>query len=158
MRSRSESGRRLCALLLGALVTVVAGAQTPEASSELEGSAWQLIKIEGSDGKIHAPTERVRYMISFAPHGELLARIDCNRGSGTWRSTDNGQLRFGDLATTRAQCAANSLYDLIVAQWTHVRSYALRDGHLFLTLPGDGVYEFEPLPIAAPTPAPPPKS
>ena len=136
-------------LLLGAALTVAAGAQTPATPSELEGTSWELVKIEGSDGKLHAPQERSRYMLAFAPHGEISARIDCNRGSGTWSANDSGQLQFGDLATTRAMCPANSLYDLIVSQWTRVRFYALREGHLFLTLPGYGVYEFEPLPATA---------
>ena len=53
------------------------------------------MKIEGSDGKLHAPQERSRYMLAFAPHGEISARIDCNRGSGTWSANDSGQLQFG---------------------------------------------------------------
>jgi para-nitrobenzyl esterase len=140
--------------LLGAALTLSAAAQTPAANSELEGSSWQLVRIEGSDGKVHAPQERSRYMLTFAPHGELSARIDCNRGSGTWSSNDSGALAFGELATTRAMCPPGSLYDLLVSQWTHVRLYALRAGHLFLTLPGDGTYEFEPLPVGAAPAAP----
>jgi para-nitrobenzyl esterase len=138
-------------VLLCATLTMAAGAQAP-APVELEGTSWQLVKIEGSDGKVRAPEDRSRYMIAFAARGELSARIDCNRGSGTW-SAESGQLRFGDLATTRAMCPSGSLYDLIVSQWTHVRSYTVREGHLFLTLPGDGVYEFEPLPVASSAPA-----
>lgn len=140
--------------VLGAALTLGAAAQTPAANSELEGSSWQLVRIEGSDGKIHAPQDRSRYMLAFAPHGELSARIDCNRGSGTWSANDSGALAFGELATTRAMCPPGSLYDLLLSQWTHVRLYALRGGHLFLTLPGDGTYEFEPLPVGA-APAPP---
>lgn len=141
--------------VLSAALTLSAPAQTPAAkNSELEGSSWQLVRIEGSDGKVHAPQERSRYMLAFAPHGELSARIDCNRGSGTWSANDSGALAFGELATTRAVCAPGSLYDLLVSQWTHVRLYALRGGHLFITLPGDGTYEFEPLPVGAGPSAP----
>ena len=135
--------------LMSAALTLNAAAQAPAANPELEGSSWQLVRIEGSDGKIHAPQDRSRYMLAFAPHGELSARIDCNRGSGTWSANDSGALAFGELATTRAMCPPDSLYDLLVSQWTHVRLYALRGGHLFLTLPGDGTYEFEPLPVGA---------
>lgn len=144
----------LAVTLLGAALTLSAAAQTPSANSELEGSSWQLVRIEGSDGKIHVPQERSRYMLAFAPHGELSARIDCNRGSGTWSANDSGALAFGELATTRAMCPPGSLYDLLVSQWTHVRLYALRGGHLFITLPGDGTYEFEPLPVGAAPAAP----
>jgi len=41
------------------------------------------------------------------------------------------------------------LHDQIVKQWRNIRSYVIRDGHLFLALKVDGgIYEFEP--IAAP--------
>jgi para-nitrobenzyl esterase len=154
---RKFHGLVLEVAFLGAALTLTAGAQTPAANSELEGSSWQLVRIEGSDGKIHVPQDRSRYMLAFAPHGELSARIDCNRGSGTWSANDSGALAFGELATTRAMCPPGSLYDLLVSQWTHVRLYALRGGHLFITLPGDGTYEFEPLPVgAAPAAATPP--
>jgi para-nitrobenzyl esterase len=135
--------------VLSVVLTLNATAQAPGANSDLEGSSWQLVRIEGSDGKVHVPQDRSRYMLAFAPHGELSARIDCNRGSGTWSTNDSGALTFGELATTRASCAPGSLYDLLVSQWTHVRLYALRGGHLFITLPGDGTYEFEPLPVGA---------
>jgi para-nitrobenzyl esterase len=140
--------------LLSVALTLSAAAQAPAANSELEGSSWQLVRIEGSDGKVHVPQDRSRYMLAFAPHGELSARIDCNRGSGTWSANDSGALAFGELATTRAMCPPGSLYDLLVSQWTHVRLYALRGGHLFITLPGDGTYEFEPLPVGASPAAP----
>jgi hypothetical protein len=43
------------------------------------------------------------------------------------------------------------LYDEVIAHWTEVRSYAIREGHLFLT-GGGGVYEYAPLQVA-PTPS-----
>ena len=53
------------------------------------------------------------------------------------------------MALTRAQCPPGSLHDQIVKQWRNIRSYVIRDGHLFLALKVDGgIYEFEP--IAAP--------
>ena len=50
------------------------------------------------------------------------------------------------MALTRAMCPPGSLHDQIVKQWPHLRSYVMRDGHLFLSLMADGViYEFEPM-------------
>ena len=41
---------------------------------------------------------------------------------------------------------AESLHDQIVKQWGHIRSYVLKDGHLYLSLTADGgIYEFEPV-------------
>jgi para-nitrobenzyl esterase len=76
----------------------------------------------------------------------VSARIDCNRGRGAWRSAGRGQLEFGPMALTRALCPPGSLHDQIVRQWDSVRSYVVRDGHLFLSLKADGgIYEYEPL-------------
>lgn len=142
------------ALLYGALMRT-AGAQSPAAPSgaELEGTSWQLLRIETLEGKAHVPSDRGHYMVAFTAHGELSARLDCNRGSGTWLSTEPGSLVLGELASTRVQCPPGSLYDEIISQWSHVHLFALRDGHLFLKGDG-GIYEFEPLPDSAASPAP----
>lgn len=77
--------------------------------------------------------------------GSLIARVDCNRGSGTWKSSAPGQIEFSPLALTRAMCPADSLHDQWIKQWPYVRSYVMKDGHLFLSLMADGgIYEFEP--------------
>jgi heat shock protein HslJ len=112
----------------------------------LAGTSWQLIKFEGGDGTTLMPQNRASYTIAFGSDGELAARIDCNRGRGTWKSTSSGQIELGPLALTRAQCPPGSLYDQIVKQWSHIRSYVIKDGHLFLALMADGgIYELEPL-------------
>lgn len=128
---------------LAAAAAVRAQAPPPDATSDLEGTAWQLVSF--SDHEL-APAERSHYTLLFASHGQLSARIDCNRGSGSWSSPGTGQLSFGEMATTRATCAPGSLYDQIIKHWTSVRSYAIRDGHLFLTLAG-ATYVYEPLPV-----------
>lgn len=138
--------------LLSAAWAGVALAQAPAtapSAAELEGTSWQLVRFQGSDGSKLVPQERGRYLLAFAAHGELSARIDCNRGSGTWSSPEPGRLAFGALATTRATCPPGSFYDQIVAQWSNVRFYVLKDGHLFLTLAAGGTYEYEPLPVEA---------
>lgn len=77
--------------------------------------------------------------------GSLTARIDCNRGRGTWKSAAPGQVELGPLALTRAMCPPGSLHDRIVRHLPIVRSYVVRDGRLFLSLMADGgIYEFEP--------------
>jgi putative lipoprotein len=65
---------------------------------------------------------------------------------GTWKSSGPPQLEFGPLALTRAMCPPGSLHDQIVRQWPYVRSYVMRDDHLFVSLMADGgIYEFEPM-------------
>ena len=118
----------------------------PSPSSSLAGTSWQLVKFEGSDDTTLTPGDGARYTIEFAASGRLMARVDCNRGRGTWKSSGANQISFGPLALTRAACPAGSLHDQIAKQWRNIRSYVIRDGHLFLALMADGgIYEFEPM-------------
>jgi heat shock protein HslJ len=117
--------------------------QTP---AGLGGTSWRLVKFQGGDGLTLTPDDKAKYTIAFGTDGRLSARIDCNRGSGSWKSSEPPQLEFGPLALTRAMCPPGSLYDHIVKQWPYVRSYVMENGHLFLSLMADGgIYEFEPV-------------
>ena len=142
---------RLSALLAGPILLLPACSvfSQPPSQSEapsLGGTAWQLVKFQGSDDTTLTPDDKMKYTIGFADDGGLSVRIDCNRGRGTWKSSGPNQLQFGLLALTRAMCPPGSLHDQIVKHWNFVRSYILKDGHLFLSLMADGgIYEFEPI-------------
>jgi heat shock protein HslJ/uncharacterized lipoprotein YbaY len=134
------------ALLL--LTVHVLPAQLPArmGSANLAGTSWQLVKFQGSDGRILTPDVATNYTIAFETDGRVSARIDCNRGNGTWATGGSNQLTFGPLVTTRMRCSPISLFDSIVRNWPYVRSYTIRNGHLFLSLQADGgSYEFEPI-------------
>jgi len=132
------AGHRVAVFTAG---TQASGAAT---SPELAGTSWQLVKFQGGDEKTLRPDDGAKYTIELSSGGRLTARIDCNRGGGTWKSSGPNQLQFGPLALTRAKCPARSMHDQIVKQWANIRSYVIRDGHLFLSLMADGgIYEFE---------------
>ena len=115
-------------------------------STSLTGTSWHLVKFQGGDDTILTPDDRSKYTIDFAAGGRLTVRVDCNRGQGTWKSSGPNQIAFGPLALTRAQCPPGSLHDQIVKQWGNIRSYVIKDGHLFLSLMADGgIYEFQPV-------------
>lgn len=128
-------------------------ASSPSASTGLAGTSWQLVKFQGGDGATLTPADRASYTIEFGDGGQLTTRIDCNRGRGTWSSSGSSDLQFGPLALTRAQCPPGSLHDQIVRQWGNVRSFVIKDRHLYLSLMADGgIYEFEPAPPRQPSP------
>jgi len=115
-------------------------------SADLSGTSWQLVKFQSSDGQTLVPDGKSKYTISFGNNGRVSALIDCNRGSGTWKSAGPDQLQFGPMMLTRAMCPPGSLHDRIAKDWSAVRSYVIKDGHLFLSLMADGgIYEFEPI-------------
>ena len=131
------------ALLLSAC-GAVGDTTGPNSTTTLEGTSWQLVKFEGADGTILTPDVKDKYTIQFAGKGRFNMRVDCNRGMGTWQSSGPNQLQFGQLALTRAMCPPDSLSDRIVKDWEFVRSYVLKNEHLFLALmAGGGIYEFQ---------------
>lgn len=120
--------------------------QSPPATAGLAGTAWQLVQFQGMDDTTLTPDDRAKYTLNFGNDGRVSVRFDCNRGRGPWKSPGPNQLTFGPLALTRAKCPPGSLHDKLVRDWQFVRSYVIKDGHLFLVLMADaGIYEFEPL-------------
>jgi heat shock protein HslJ/membrane-bound inhibitor of C-type lysozyme len=113
-------------------------------AQDLNGTSWRLAQFQGADGKVQAPDDKTKYAIEFGSEGRVSARIDCNRGTGTWKSSGPDQLRFGPLALTRAMCPPGYFNEHLGADLDLVRSYAIKNRHLFLYLMDNaGVYEFE---------------
>jgi para-nitrobenzyl esterase len=143
---RYRSSALIVAFLSFTLVLLgTAQAQSPHTTAGLAGTAWQLVKFQGSNDTTLTPDDRAKYTLSFSSDGRVSVRFDCNRGRGPWKSAGPNQLTFGPLALTRAKCPPGSLHDKMVKDWQFVRSYIIKDGHLFLSLMADGgIYEFEP--------------
>jgi len=145
--------RTLTVLMSSTIVLTTAAAAfgqppSPAAAAALGGTQRQLVVFRGGDGEVVKPDDGLKYTLAFDAGGQVAARIDCNRGRGTWMSKGSGNIEFGPLALTRALCPPESLHDRIVRQWSSVRSYLIKDGHLFLGLIADGgAYEFAPLTV-----------
>src|SRR5262245_14599682 len=132
--------------LLFTTLVITAGCAKGAPRDTLGGTSWQLVKFEGGDETVLTPDDGAKYTLEFGTDGSLAARIDCNRGRGTWTSAGPNQLELGPMALTRAMCPSGSLHDRIVRQMPFVRSYIIKDGRLFLSLMADGgTYEFERL-------------
>jgi heat shock protein HslJ len=128
------------------------GIEQPSVQSVLVGKIWQLVEIASMNDRVDAPDDRSLYTVAFKADGSVQIRADCNRGTGSWTSNAPGQLQFGRIAATQALCLPGSLHDRYMAQFPWVRSYLMKDGHLFLATMADGsIIEFEPaeLPLAA---------
>jgi para-nitrobenzyl esterase len=135
-------------LLLVMLVLPVGCAQlaSPTKVDDLSDASWQLVRIQGGDDSVVVPDDKSKYTLAFATDGSVAARIDCNRGRGTWKSSAPNLLELGPIALTRAMCRPGSLHNRMVRQLPFVRSYVIQNGRLFLSLMADGgIYEFEPV-------------
>jgi heat shock protein HslJ len=157
MRNIGVGVGRLAIILAAFAFTGRAQTPSPNATSDLGGTSWRLVAFLAGDGTALTPEDSSKYTLAFDPAGQLSVRIDCNRGHATWTSAAANQLQFGPLALTRAMCPAAALNDRLVKDWQYVRSYTLKDHHLFLSLMADGgTYEYEPRagPAGAIAPAP----
>lgn len=140
---------RFTAASLVALSSAAFG-QTTAGAPSLAGTSWQLVRFQGGDDTIVTPDDGSKYTFAFAGDGSLMARIDCNRGRGTWKSSAPSQIEIGPLALTRAMCPPQSMHDRIVKHLPSIRSYVVKDGHLFLSLMADGgIYELQPIDAGA---------
>jgi para-nitrobenzyl esterase len=123
-----------------------ASAQDPKRTDELAGTSWKLVKLQTGDETTHVPDDGSKYTITFSRNGRVTTRVDCNRASSTWKSPRAGELQFGSWSRTSARCPPGSLHDKIVTEGAHVRSYSIKDAHLFLSgMAAGGFYELEPL-------------
>jgi len=122
-------------------------AQRSTGGNELNGTSWQLVKFQGPDERTVTVDDKSKYTIKFGSDGRVVARVDCNRASSTWKVTAKGELKFGSWSRTTAKCGPGSLHDEIVTEGADVRSFTIKDGHLFLSgMQGGGYYELEPSP------------
>jgi para-nitrobenzyl esterase len=120
--------------------------QNSNGVSELSGTSWQLVKVNTADESTLVPDDKSKYTITFGRNGRVTARVDCNRASSTWKSIRAGELQFGSWSRTSAKCGPGSLHDKIVTEGANVRSYIIKDGHLFLSgMAAGGSYELEQL-------------
>ncbi len=143
---------RRTGILLIALITGVCSI-FEAAASELAGTSWRLVQIMSMDDRVDVPDDRTQYTLELQADGTATMQADCNRGNGSWMSGSTSQLTFGRIALTRASCPPGSLSERYLAQFEWVRSYVMKDGHLFLATMADGsIIEFEPAggtPLAA---------
>ena len=124
----------------------VAGRQWASGGNPLSGTSWQLVKFQAPDDTTFAPDDKSKYTIKFGSDGRVVARVDCNRASSTWRASANGKLQFGSWSRTSAKCGPGSLHDKIVTEGGNVRNFSIKDGRLYLSArAGGGYYELEPL-------------
>lgn len=145
--------------LLGSGLLVLAGhAGAAPSAPQLAGSAWELVAIQSMDdaqGTLRI-ADPAAFTLQLGADGRAALKLDCNRGTASWKATpagdgNSGQFAFGPLAGTRALCPPPHLDERIVRDLGYVRGYLLRDGNLYLSLIADGgIYEWRPRAAAAP--------
>ena len=105
---------------------------TPEA---VLGKVWRWESMVTPVERIDVPTPE-RYTFQLLPDGRVAARLDCNRGSGTYKISE-GKIAFGPMASTRMACPPGSLDTRFARDLGRATLFFLEGGKLFLDLPMD---------------------
>lgn len=92
---------------------------------------WQA-SLYNNDTKITVPNPE-NYTILLKEKGDLKARLDCNRGGGNYE-IDQNKMKMEILFSTRAMCPEDSLDQKFIKDLSHVQSFFMRDGQLYMEL------------------------
>lgn len=112
--------------------------------SELSGVVWQLVEIQSMDDSTTKPNEGGIYSLEFNADGSVRIQVDCNHGKAMWYSEQSGKLEFSKIATTKMMCTKQSIDQKFLSELSWVRSYVIKEDHLFLATMADGsILEFE---------------
>jgi len=104
---------------------------------------WHWVNLF-TPGETVTPDAPERYTLRFEP-GRVTVRADCNSGSGAYSAPGDRRLAISAIALTRVGCSAGSLSARFATEVTRATSYSVRDGALFLELPGGaGTLQFRP--------------
>jgi para-nitrobenzyl esterase len=141
----AQEGDIMKALSLIAAALALAGCTAMPGQGGLAGTSWQLVSFQPSDGTAEIrPTSADQYTLAFGSDGKVAARVDCNRGTGAW-STSESNLTIGPLATTRMMCLQpQPMSSRLPADFEKIRSYRLANGKLQLQA-DSGTYQWEPV-------------
>lgn len=105
--------------------------------AQLVGSAWQLMSIQGAEGKSEIIESPERYLLEFVDGDQIALTADCNRGRGKW-SLDRLVLTISPGALTRAACPPGSRADEYLSALGSATSATVSDDALLIFAEAEG--------------------
>jgi heat shock protein HslJ len=124
-------------------VSEVPGETGATADVSIPPVVWELVGYAATDASPMEVAEPARYTLQFLPEGRLVARLDCNQGSGGYTPAD-GVLTLTPMAATLKLCLPNSQVNDFGRLLHATTSYRFDpDGHLLLR-GEDGVLRLQP--------------
>ena len=120
-------------------------ARAAEAASrvppELQG-VWRWVSATNGGKRLSVATPD-RYTLTFPDAGHIALKADCNRAAEGVTFGDDGALKIGPMAMTRAMCPPGSLSDRFAQDVERSTHWSVEGGALALTQPaGAGTLRF----------------
>jgi len=125
--------------LIALLVLAGCAITSREATTELSGTSWTLVEIDGAE-----PVGETPPSITFTDEGSVTGTTGCNTFNGEV-AIDGSELSFGPMATTRMACvdpAASEQEQAFLLAMESVTGYTI-DSEGRLVLEGDAPLTFE---------------
>ena len=136
-------------LTISSLLTACGeGQQVSETAPEpepvmLEGTSWQLVRINALGGYEFVPEDSSDYILRFRAQSRLVAESDCNTAGATW-TQDGGTLTLEQFVTTNNMCPPGTLHNHFVSNLRNVDAFSNAGNNLVFTTSIPGVtMEFE---------------
>ena len=114
---------------------LAAQATAAPSGSEMPPVVWELVGLTEADGAPVEIAEPPRYTLQFLPEGRVVARLDCNQGSGDYTAAD-GVLTLTPMAATLKLCLPDSQVDPFQRLLHQITAYQF-DPEGFLLLRGE---------------------
>lgn len=128
--------------LLALLAMSACAITSREATTELPGTSWTLVELDGSEAVGETPPS-----ITFTDEGGVTGSTGCNTFNGEV-TIDGAELSFGPLATTRMACldeGASAQEHAFLLAMEDVTGYTI-DSEGWLVLEGGASLTFEVAP------------
>ena len=109
-----------------------------EQTVALEGSNWQLQRIQVPGGFVFEADDPGKYVLNFRSENRLTGRSDCNDLNGAWQQNGN-TLQFQPFSSTRNMCPPGSLHNHLVLYLPQVDAIEFAQGQLSMSTPQEGV-------------------
>ncbi len=119
-------------------------AVSPSPTPRLAGTTWRWTALTTPDGVTSNVNRPLRYTVLFSDTGQLQLRLDCNRGSGTYRVEGNA-LSITATATTRRACGAGSAWQAFLEALNQAQAYEQADDSLIIHLSDGRALTLAPL-------------
>ncbi len=115
---------------------------TPTAEVDITDTLWMWTMATTPNESLEI-SDPQNYTLTLLTDGTAQVKADCNNANTTYE-IENGNITFGQMASTRAFCGEDSLDNLFLTGLNFTRIYFLQDGSLFFDLEADaGTMKFD---------------
>lgn len=106
----------------------------------LQNTVWHWQSLRNSNGLTTVKNSE-KFTLSFSADGKISLGTDCNRGGGTYKTSEEN-LTFSPIFSTKMGCPAGSMEGVYFSNLQAAKSYKIQNGSLQIKLGNGGTMKF----------------